>query len=251
MQTLLSNIILPMPVFWIILGVAFIFYWRRKKKVSRYMAFIALLWLLLVSTPFIPNLLVKNLEGRYEVFSENALNNTGKPVHILVLGCGHTSDLRLPANNQLSVAALGRLAEGIRLQRRIPGSMIITSGSRGKEEKPQATVLAEAAILLGVEPQHIMQQTLPENTWQEATEYKRIFGDSAQLILVTNAVHMPRAMYSFHQAGLDPIPAPTNHFIKKGSKRNFRSWIPAACNISKMGKAIHEYAGMLWYKLEE
>jgi len=211
----------------------------------------ALLWLLLVSTPFIPNLLVENLESRYEVFSENALMDTGKHVYILVLGCGHTNDERLPANNQLSVAALGRLAEGIRLQRQIPGSMIITSGSRGKEKKPQSTVLAEAAVLLGVEPNQLMQQTLPENTRQEAAEYKRIFGDSAQLILVTNAVHMPRAMYSFRQAGLDPIPAPTNHLLKKGSERNFRSWIPTAGNISKMGNAIHEYVGMLWYKLRE
>lgn len=251
MRTLLSNIILPLPVFWILLVIAFILYRRRKIKASRYLAFTTLIWLLLVSTPFIPNLLVKSLEKQFETFSAAEMITTEKTVHILVLGCGHTNDERLPANNQLSVAALGRLAEGIRLHRQIQGSIIITSGSRGKEEKPQSTVLAEAAVLLGVEPNHIMQQTLPENTQQEAAEYKRIFGGSTQLILVTNAVHMPRAMYLFCQAGLDPIPAPTNHLIKKGSKHNYCSWIPAAGNIRKMEIAIHEYAGMLWYKLGE
>ena len=57
--------------------------------------------------------------------------NTIEPVKvdtdILILGGGHTNDSRLPANNQLSTNALGRLAEGIRIHRELPGSKIITS----------------------------------------------------------------------------------------------------------------------------
>jgi|GEM_PF-3560062 len=41
----------------------------------------------------------------------------------------------------------------------------------------------------------------------EAKEYKKLFGDNAQIILVTSAVHMHRSVYAFQKEGLDPVPA--------------------------------------------
>ncbi|MBK7712495.1 MAG: YdcF family protein [Bacteroidales bacterium] len=37
------------------------------------------------------------------------------------------------------------------------------------------------------------------------------------LILVTDAIHMPRAMMIFRKLDIEPIPAPTNHIIKHSS----------------------------------
>ena len=109
--------------------------------------------------------------------------------------------------------------------------------------------MAEAAVLLGAETSQIRMQKKPKNTWSEATECKRLYGDTAQLVIVTSAIHMPRAMYLFQKAGLDPIAAPTSHLIKKGKKRNFWFWIPVSDNIKKTEAAVHEYVGMLWYNL--
>ncbi len=213
------------------------------------MFIVSLLWLLMVSTPFVPNLLIENLETRYEVVSTETIKNSNKPVNILILGAGYSTDSRFPATNKLSENTLTRLVEGIRIHNNIQGSYLITSGSKGKEDVSQAEILSEAAVLLGVESSQIRMQEEPINTWSEATECKRLFGDTAQLVIVTSAIHMPRAMYLFQKAGLDPIAAPTGHLIKKGKKRNFWFWIPVSDNIKKMEAAIHEYVGMLWYKL--
>jgi uncharacterized SAM-binding protein YcdF (DUF218 family) len=196
-------------------------------------------------------MLVSYLENQYKVVSPNTYNENTKPVNILVLGGGHTNDNRLPATNQLSESALTRLVEGIRLHRQIPNSSLITSGYAGKEDISHAEVLAKAAVLLGVDEKNISTQSLPKNTWAEATEYKRIFGDSARLILVTSAIHMPRAMKLFHKAGIMPIAAPTNHLVKKGKHRDPWFWIPSSGNIQMMESAIHEYAGIVWANFEK
>ena len=86
------------------------------------MVMVSLLWLLMVSTPFVPNLLVENLETRYEVVSTETIKNSNNPVNILVLGAGYSTDSRFPATNKLSGDALARLVEGIRIHNKIQGS---------------------------------------------------------------------------------------------------------------------------------
>ena len=212
---------------------------------------LSVLWLLIISTPFVPNLLAKNLENQYTVFSSEYLPSKKESVNILVLGGGHTNDKRLPANSQLGGSSLARLTEGIRIHRLFPGSTLITSGYAGKSnDKPNAIVSANAAMLLGVDSANIKRQETPENTGQEALTYKQMFGDSASLVLVTSAIHIPRAMYLFRKAGLKPIAAPADFLVKNEKKEDFFFWVPSSMNIKKMESAIHEYVGLLWYRVE-
>lgn len=205
----------------------------------------------LISTPFLPNLLVSELENRYEVFKTDNLNSSCESVNILVLGGGHTNDIRLPDNNQLTSEALGRLIEGIRLQQLLPESNLITSGAGINNGISQAEVLKRTALMLKVDTAKIQMQITPINTWMEATEYKHIYNDTAQLIIVTCAVHMPRAMYLFQHVGLKPMAAPTNHMIKKSNKSVFWLRETGSASIRKMEKATKENIGILWYKLGE
>ena len=250
MRTIISNIILPLPVLWIFILLAFIQYIRKKKTSFRIFVVSSVLWLMVISTPFVPNLLVRNLENRYTVFSPEYLQNKKRPVNILVLGGGHADDERLPDNSQLAESSLARLAEGIRVHRLLPKSTLITSGYAGKSnDTPHAIVLANAALILGVDSSSIKMQKYPENTWQEAVAYKQNNGDSINLILVTSAAHMPRAMYLFHKAGLNPIAAPANFLVKNEKKKDFFFWAPSSRHIEKTESAIHEYVGLLWYRV--
>lgn len=221
----------------------------RKNKAYRSLIVVSALWLVMISTPFFPDLLIKHLENQYEVFSPKVHNNFSKPLNILVLGGGFTNDYRLPASDKLCGSALSRLVEGVRLQKQIPLSTLITSGDGGKEEISQAEVLANAALLFGLDSSKIKLQKRPRNTWEEALEYKHLYGDSIQLIIVSSAIHMPRAMYLFHKAGLKPIAAPTDHLLKIDKNLDPLFWIPSSNNISKVESAIHEYAGILWARL--
>lgn len=242
---------MPLPVFWILIFLAAVFFLRGRRKFSGFLGIFSLIWLLAISTPFLPDLLVSRLEDRYAVFNPDTFVGLDNAVHIVVLGGGHVNDDQLPANDRLSPTAMVRLSEAIRIHRQLPESIIVTSGGSASGNQPQAKVLAETALLMGVGKKYIKTQPLPKNTRMEASEYKKLFGDTAQLIVVTSAAHMPRAIYSFQKVGLDPVAAPTCHLVK--IDENYNRWIgfPSSDNIHKMESAVHEYVGLLWYKLSE
>ena len=192
-----------------------------------------------------PRALVKSLENRYPHLTEEAILSLPDSCDIIVLGGGHSDDISLSANNQLSTTAIGRLTEGIRIHRMLPGSRLILSGYGGDSQVTQAMVLYRTALLVGVDSASMAVQEKPANTGQEAEEYVKNFGSGRKLIVVTNDIHMPRAIRLFRKAGVDPVPAPTNQVIKYGSKKKI-PWLPSAGYISMMEETMHEYAGILW-----
>jgi uncharacterized SAM-binding protein YcdF (DUF218 family) len=103
--------------------------------------------------------------------------------------------------------------------------------------------------MLGVDSTDIVMSPLPANTREEAAEYVKKFGKKNSLIVVTDAIHMPRAVILFEKAGVKVIPAPTNFLVKKSTSRSPFSWMTSAENVRVMEAAIHEYAGMAWAKL--
>lgn len=249
MREFLTYLIKPISILWIGLFFLVFFYLLKKKRIFHIIALFCLGWLFVITTPFLPNLLINKLESQYITISNEKLEELNGGLNILVLGGGFDNDKRLPANDQLSETSMVRLSEGIRLSRILPKSKLITSGWGRDQKTTIAEVVARTAILLGVDSSLLKLQKKPSNTWEEATEYKRLFGESDQLILVTSAVHMPRAMYLFQKAGLNPFAAPTNHLVKLRENHNFWFWTPSHGNIRKMDYAIHEYLGLLWYRL--
>jgi uncharacterized SAM-binding protein YcdF (DUF218 family) len=126
------------------------------------------------------------------------------------------------------------------------GGKLIVSGYAGRLSVSQAEVLYKTAIMLGIDSTDIILSPLPANTKEEAEQYIKMCGPEKELIVVTSAVHMPRAVKLFKKVGVKVIPAPTNYIIKHGSVKNPSGWIPSSENISMMEQAIHEYAGLLW-----
>jgi uncharacterized SAM-binding protein YcdF (DUF218 family) len=209
-----------------------------------------------VSTRPIPAALVSHLEYKYKTLSQGQINELPDSINIIVLGGGHADDMDLPPNDQLSTIALGRLVEGVRIYktatgdgRQATGVKVIVSGYAGKGKISQAEVLYRTALMLGVDSAALIVSPKPSNTEEEAIEYLRLCGKSKKLVIVTSAIHMPRAMMIFKSAGIDAIPAPTNHLVKYGSVKNKRGWVPSAGNITMMEQAMHEYVGMLWVKI--
>ena len=126
-----------------------------------------------------------------------------------MLGGGHVSDPRLPANSQISAAALGRVVEGVRLHKAVPGSKLLLSGGAVFDPVPEAEVMAQIAVLLGVKPQDIRLESDSRDTAEEAEIIAKMIGRE-KFILVTSAAHMPRSMALFRRRGLQPIPAPAD-----------------------------------------
>jgi uncharacterized SAM-binding protein YcdF (DUF218 family) len=246
MRAFLSFIIMPLPVLYLLLIMAIIFFTIHRRKTGRFFLVMSAIWLLIISTPLVPKALVRSLENKYPQFTGDSIIKIHSSCDIIILGGGHSDDKDLSPNNQLSTAALCRLVEGIRIHRMMRGSRLILSGYKGQSVLAQSLVLYKTALLLGVDSASMAMQELPSNTRMEAEEYIRNFGRGKPLIVVTSDIHMPRAMMLFQKTGLNPIAAPTNLILRNGSNNYPWQWIPSSGNIGMMEAAIHEYAGMLW-----
>lgn len=231
----------------LIMGMITVAAWHLKKTIlTKWLVCLLTGFFLLGSTPLVPVLLINSLEDRYDPLDVNSLSGPGN-YHILVLGSGHGFDDRLPSTMLLSRTALGRLTEGIRIHRLLPGSKLVFSGYSSSGRTTQAEMLQQAALLLGVDPGATLVQTEPSNTYEEAMIYSGNYGTSHQLILVTNAAHMPRAVMAFEKFGIKPIPAPANYRLKGSWKKKKIGW-PSLENLEHFHVGVSSYSAILFYR---
>lgn len=68
-----------------------------------------------------------------------------------------------------------------------------------------------------------------------------------KVLLVTDAMHMPRAHSAFTRAGLDVVDAPTLFFSRQPQK--LEAFVPSAEGMRRGWYAMYEWIGMAWYRL--
>lgn len=248
MTSVVKFLLDPFNILWFLVVAGLLCRLVSYKRLARYLFAGAGVLFLVAATPLIPVMLLDSLERQYDPISVDQLTNPQTSYHILVLGKGHGFDDRLPVNSLLATEALGRLAEGIRLHRQLPNSMLILSGYSSSGRTPQGEMLRDTALLLGVEKENTLMQTEPGNTLEEAMVYAKRYSGKEKVILVTSAVHMPRSVMLFDRAGIEVIPSPANYQLK-GSWRNVWFGLPSMGNIEKLRSAIFEYAAIVKYKI--
>lgn len=217
-------------VIWGILAV-----WLKHKKSTLYIFFIAIgiILFLVSSTNYIPKRLVASIEKAYDPIELQGMDRS-KTYYIHVLGSGASNDSRLPPSMNLSEATLLRLVEGIRIYRSLERSVLVTSAGNTKGLKSQAEISKESALSLGVKKEDIEMLVTPTTTLEEAIAFKTHFGTDKNLIVITSAVHMPRAIEIFTDQGLNPIPAPSNYFLKKDARHNNGLTLPSVESLVLM-----------------
>lgn len=87
------------------------------------------------------------------------------------------------------------------------------------------------------------------NTAENASDTRKLVA-AKRIILVTNAMHMPRSRRMFEQAGFEVLPAPMGFYIKPDiGVSSPLEYVPALEGLELTRAALHEYLGMLWYRL--
>ena len=204
------------------------------------------LWFAIISFPLVPRKLIGNLENQFPTLFDVYNLQDKKDIHILVLGGGNGESMKLTSFDQLSDASRSRLIEGLRLYKMLPGSFLVFTGRSKKYDYSHAEVMKKSAINIGVDESRIKLVPAAENTLSEAFDYSKQPGSEYPVILVTDAAHMPRAMFLFRSAGINPVPAPTNHMVKE---EKIEDWSPSFRNIEMMDYALHEKVGLLWAEM--
>ena len=248
-KTVAATLLMPFPVFLGLALLGLVLLWRGRRRFGWGLIIGALIFLSLAAWRPVADGFLAGLERTHPPLTDPAALD--RVAAVVVLGGGWWPEPAWPISSQLSEASAVRLFEGVRLLRALPEArLVVTGADRRGELPPVAQGYAEAALDLGVPAGRILVLDTPVDTGQEAYAVRAALGAGRRLVLVTSASHMPRAMRHFQQAGLDPIPAPTQHWAGRSRSMRMGDWIPSASNLRKTETAWYEFLGLLALRFE-
>ncbi len=113
---------------------------------------------------------------------------------------------------------------------------------------PEADRLASKLVQWGIPPGQVAVDPSSRNTRENAIESSRIAAARGwkTLLVVTSAVHAPRALGCFRALGLEPDLLPVD--FRAGGGRGL-SWLPRANALTRSTDTLRELAGRVVYRV--
>ncbi|MFB9142867.1 envelope biogenesis factor ElyC [Vibrio artabrorum] len=247
LKKVVSSLLMPLPAMLILafLGLALVMF-TTKRKTGCLVTLSALCGIFLIAFQPVSSQLLMPMERQHTAFLP--IDDTVD--YVMVLGSGHVVDDQIPPTSELSRTGLMRLTEGIRILRLYPGAKLILSGYGGGTEVSNARMMAKVALSLGVSKPDIILLETAKDTWEEARQ-AAAFVKNKKMILVTSASHMSRALNEFHNAGINPLPAPTNYLAQEGIVEPWNKYMPKALYLEQTERYWHERMGLIWQGLRD
>ncbi len=227
--------------------------WRKGLLIS------ALIVLWLGSNRWVSYGLARSLEWR------NLPPETTPQAEVIVLLGGGTEPQDYPRQMTEVNGAGDRVLFAAKLYRDGAAPAILVSGGNlnfsGARGATPADDMTELLTQLGVPEEAIWRQDRSQNTHDDAVYSAEILKEKGitEIILVTSAMHMPRAKALFEQQGLDVIAEPADFTI---TEQNWQSvfhptvgefvinLLPNASALGLTTTVLKEYFGLLVYRLQ-
>jgi uncharacterized SAM-binding protein YcdF (DUF218 family) len=128
------------------------------------------------------------------------------------------------------------------------------------DESSPAADMADIMILMGVPQDALWLETKSLNTYENALYCRQILQAKGinRIILVTSAMHMPRAKALFEHQGFDVIPYPSDYAVTQAEWDSLTelnlpdqliNFFPTPSGLSMTTNALKEYLGILASRL--
>lgn len=244
---ILSQIAYPLLASLLLAGGAGVLLWRGRRRTGALVLTAALGWLWLWSTPAFGDWLRATLEQRYPLASLDSLPTADA---IVLLG-GVMTPAAPPEQPYSNLgAAVDRVWHAARLYRAGKAPLILASGGNlpwSGADRSEAEAIADLLQQLGVPSAAIVldphSRTTRENR-DHSLSILRARG-ARRILLVTSALHMPRALALFRQSALEVVPAATDFEVFHQGNAHPLRWLPDAQTLADSTRAFKEYLGRL------
>lgn len=234
------------PSFWIIALLVWSFLTKkeRRKKVLR----VTVLCLFLVfSNPFLLNVLVRGWQPAPVDLPKGKKYSAA--IHL-----GGVSMTDIDKRMYFGEAA-DRFIQLTKLYHTgVVQHVLVTGGSPvifGKSTVSEADQLHQQLLMQGIPDSSIIVENISRNTFENAVNTKHIL-DSLKLsppyVLITSAVHVPRATAVFKKAGLEVMPYPSA-YTEIRQKFNINDLIPSLDVLTDWNFFIKEIVGFAVYRI--
>ncbi len=247
--TLLNPVGLTL-IFWAC-GFLFRFVWRKARLSAVFFVggFVALL---VFSLPITAHFLMRGLEGRYEPRREYG------PASAVVLLGGFTRGKISPRLYVETNMSAERAFGAMRVWRQgWAPKMVLTGGVVGVPTGVKGEISEAAGMFellnehFGVDSADVIFESMAQSTRDNAVYTREALteaGFGLDIILVTSAYHIPRAVAVFEKAGFTVTPAPSGYFSDKVFNGKQLRWLPDPTALFESSVALREYLGMAVYK---
>jgi len=207
-------------------------------------------WLAVAAATVLAGFSAEPVAVRLMRFAERSAPNTFRPdaTYDAVVVLGGMTDPSVGAGVELNAAA-DRIVRAFELARSGHARHVLLSAGAlhpDPSEPTEAEQLSQKLRDWGIAPDRIVTETRSRNTHKNAVESARIVAARGwnDLLLVTSAVHMQRALECFHRVGIFPDALPTD--FRAGGRDP--SWFPRATSLEKSTEALRELAGRAVYR---
>ena len=212
----------------------------------------SVLFLLIAGCPTVEGWLTGSLEGQYP----DAGADSYPPAQAIVVlgGTIHMPSMVHHASGIIDPS--DRLLMALRLYHAGKAPVVILSGGNnplfGKvPEQSEAEVMRLLLVEWGIPDAAIQVEGGSINTRENALFSHQLLARRGieRIILVTSAIHMPRAAAAFRKVGFEVVAAPADFETGWQKSSAMFDWIPAAGALVGSNKALREWLGLLVYRL--
>ena len=239
-----TYLILPPGCFIAVLFFVVVYLPQKKKMFP----LIAMLFLYLLSIQPVSDLLLKPLENAYPPLSPEFKKDWPQAVVILGGGIVQGSPEAGAGKDTLTSDAIKRVLYALSLRDTYKVPYIFSGGKTFEYgQDTEALTAGRLFVSLGFPFERLILESRSRNTWENARE-TALFGFK-KVILVTSAYHIKRGVYCFSGQGISVIAAPTDYKCDRGRKYDFFSFMPTISSLNNSYLALHEYIGLLMYKI--
>lgn len=256
LSKLLPKFVYPLGLISILVILVLLLEKHRKWRQGLLVSIIAILWL--ASNRWVSLTLARSLEW------QNIPENPTPSADVMVLLGGGTESPDFPRPMTEVNGAGDRVLYAGQLFEAGAAPMILVSGGNLNFNTTRGSTPAEEMInlleLTGVPKNAIWCQESSQNTYEDAKYSAEILEEKGitTIILITSAMHMPRAKALFEKQGLTVIPAPVDYHVteqlwsatfKPTLGEFFLHLLPDANALGLTTAVLKEYLGGLIYTL--
>jgi uncharacterized SAM-binding protein YcdF (DUF218 family) len=222
---------------------------HRNRRVVVVLLSIGIALLYGLSTPWVARALAGTLEHLHPPLPADA-TLVEEADAIVVLGCDRYANAPEYGGDEVSACTLMRLRYAAELHDR-SGLPLLLSGGRPMGE-PESEAMLMARVLrdrFGAVPRWLEERS--RNTGENAANTAALLRQEnmRRVVLVTHALHMPRAVRSFRRHGLTPLPAPTHFYSAPDRRPRWFSLLPSSGALQASSIACYELLGLAWYAI--
>jgi uncharacterized SAM-binding protein YcdF (DUF218 family) len=244
---LIKAIIDPVFVIFLLLVISLIVFWRASKNKTGALVLLLAMVLFYAASIFpVANYLCRYLEKDYIKQSIVVDHNTDV---IIVLG-GGSYDINYISKTFPASSTVVRLAYAVDYYHKNPVKYFVCSG-KGPGKAPEGEMMARMAVSLGVPKEKIKIDSRSVNTWQNAAEINKMFGNKdINIGLVTSAFHMKRTEREFKKYFNNVSPLPADYLYASPMGNPVARYIPQAEALYKTQTAFREIVARIWYLIK-